>query len=90
MLGELFDLGGDSLRLTRILAELRSSIAPKLSMIDLFQYPKIRTLAGRIESLEQEGQTAPPELAANSQMRAAKQKAMLKAMAARAGSRTEG
>ncbi len=43
-----FDLGGHSLLMTRVQARLRSAVAPNLSLVELFQYPTVRTLAARI------------------------------------------
>lgn len=47
-----FDLGGHSLLMTRVHARLRSTMAATLSLVELFQYPTVRTLATRL---------APPE-----------------------------
>jgi amino acid adenylation domain-containing protein len=43
-----FDLGGHSLLMPRVHAQLRSTVAPNLSLVELFQYPTVRTLAARI------------------------------------------
>jgi acyl carrier protein len=43
-----FDLGGDSLKLLRVHAELETYLGSKLSVIDLFQYPTVETLAEHI------------------------------------------
>jgi len=43
-----FDLGGHSLLMTRVHAQLRSTVAPDLSLVELFQYPTVRTLAAKI------------------------------------------
>jgi amino acid adenylation domain-containing protein len=45
-----FDVGGHSLLLIRVHARLRPT-APRLSVLDLFQYPTLRTLAARIDVL---------------------------------------
>lgn len=52
-----FDLGGHSLLMTRVHARLRSVMSASLSLVELFQYPTVRTLAARL---------APPETAATS------------------------
>ncbi|HWW74572.1 MAG TPA: beta-ketoacyl synthase N-terminal-like domain-containing protein, partial [Pyrinomonadaceae bacterium] len=43
-----FDLGGHSLLMPRVHARLRSTVGPNLSLVELFQYPTVRTLAARI------------------------------------------
>ncbi|MBM3807740.1 MAG: amino acid adenylation domain-containing protein [Acidimicrobiia bacterium] len=43
-----FDLGGHSLLLTRVHARLRSTMAAPVSLVELFQYPTVRTLAARV------------------------------------------
>jgi amino acid adenylation domain-containing protein len=43
-----FDLGGHSLLMTRVHAQLRSAVAPDLSLVELFQYPTVRALAAKI------------------------------------------
>ncbi|HWI16712.1 MAG TPA: amino acid adenylation domain-containing protein [Vicinamibacterales bacterium] len=43
-----FDLGGHSLLLTRVHARLRSTMAATLSLVEMFQYPTVRTLAARL------------------------------------------
>ncbi len=40
-----FDLGGDSLRLMRVCARLRSAFGGELDTVDMFRYPTVRTLA---------------------------------------------
>jgi polyketide synthase PksN len=40
-----FDAGGDSLRLTEVLAGLRDQLAPQLSRMDMFRYPTVRAMA---------------------------------------------
>jgi len=42
-----FDLGGHSLLMTRVHSQLRA-VAPNLSLVELFQYPTVRTLAAKI------------------------------------------
>ncbi len=44
-----FDLGGDSLQLAEVEAELRSCIDPTISIVDLFKSPTIRSLSRRLE-----------------------------------------
>ena len=44
-----FDLGGSSLQLMRIHAELERELAPGLAITDLFRYPTIRSLAAYLE-----------------------------------------
>lgn len=43
-----FDLGGHSLLLTRVLAALRDSVAPELSMLTLFRHPTVHALAAAL------------------------------------------
>ncbi|HEY9405347.1 MAG TPA: amino acid adenylation domain-containing protein [Pyrinomonadaceae bacterium] len=43
-----FDLGGHSLLMTRVHAQLRSAVASNLSLVELFQYPTVRALAAKI------------------------------------------
>ena len=50
-----FDLGGHSLHLGRLHAQLQSGGHADLTLVELFQYPTIRTLAQRLE-----GATAAP------------------------------
>jgi amino acid adenylation domain-containing protein len=47
-----FDLGGHSLLMTRVHARLRSTFATSLSLVELFQYPTVRTLAARLAPAE--------------------------------------
>ncbi len=51
-----FDLGGHSLMLIRLQAELHSSLGREVSLVDLFTYPSIRALAERLE----QGAVPPP------------------------------
>ena len=55
-----FDLGGHSLLLAEAQAKLRRAVDPALSIIEMFQYPSVRALAGHIHSRHA---SAPPELA---------------------------
>ena len=41
----LFDLGGDSLLLTQIHGRLQSQFGPRLTLLDMFKYPTIHSLA---------------------------------------------
>jgi amino acid adenylation domain-containing protein len=43
-----FDLGGHSLLMPRVHAQLRAAVASNLSLVELFQYPTVRALAARI------------------------------------------
>ncbi|WP_069883778.1 amino acid adenylation domain-containing protein [Streptomyces luteocolor] len=40
-----FDAGGDSLRLTQVVARLRAELRPTLSRLDMFRHPTVRTMA---------------------------------------------
>ena len=40
-----FDLGGDSLLITRVLARIRQALKTNLSLVDMYQYPTINALA---------------------------------------------
>ena len=44
-----FDLGGSSLQLAEVEAEIQSRIDPRISITDLFAYPTIRSLSRRLE-----------------------------------------
>ncbi len=48
-----FDLGGHSLLMARVHGGLRKALGCELSMVELFQYPTIDSLARRLESAEQ-------------------------------------
>ncbi len=43
-----FDLGGHSLLLLRLNAEIKETFQSELAMIDLFRYPNIRSLAAKL------------------------------------------
>ncbi|HSN98210.1 MAG TPA: beta-ketoacyl synthase N-terminal-like domain-containing protein, partial [Candidatus Nanopelagicales bacterium] len=43
-----FDLGGHSLLLTQLQASVRRDLDPSITLVDLFRYPTIRTLAERL------------------------------------------
>ena len=49
-LDNFFDLGGHSLRLAQVHAELREKLDPGLEMVDLFRFPTIRSLAQHIDT----------------------------------------
>ncbi|MGV9878593.1 amino acid adenylation domain-containing protein [Streptomyces sp. NPDC003006] len=40
-----FDAGGDSLRLTHVVARLRAELRPSLSRLDMFRHPTVRAMA---------------------------------------------
>lgn len=44
-----FDLGGHSLLMVRLLAQLRKSVSHDVSLIDLFQYPTVSSLAQHLD-----------------------------------------
>jgi polyketide synthase PksJ len=44
-----FDLGGHSLRMAQVQARLREVLGREVPLIDLFQYPTIRTLAAFLQ-----------------------------------------
>jgi acyl carrier protein len=46
-----FDLGGDSLLLITMLSHLRKQVSPEIGVIDLFRYPKIRSLAAFLDQV---------------------------------------
>ncbi len=46
-----FDLGGDSLLLVKLLSQLRMKVSPDIAIIDLFRYPKIRSLAAHLDQI---------------------------------------
>jgi aryl carrier-like protein len=43
-----FDLGGTSLQLIQVHARIRETMKIDLSLVDLFQYPRIGALAGSL------------------------------------------
>ncbi|MEV8517152.1 amino acid adenylation domain-containing protein [Dactylosporangium sp. NPDC051484] len=47
-----FDAGGDSLRLTEVLARLRERLDPQLSRIDMYRYPTVRAMARHLGGRE--------------------------------------
>jgi non-ribosomal peptide synthetase component F len=50
-----FDLGGDSLQLIEVHSELQENLGLELSMIDLFEFTTIRTLASRLSGIGAKG-----------------------------------
>ncbi|MFF3641657.1 amino acid adenylation domain-containing protein [Streptomyces sp. NPDC002564] len=44
-----FDAGGDSLRLTQVVARLRAELRPSLNRLDMFRHPTIRTMARHLD-----------------------------------------
>ncbi len=42
----LFDLGGDSLLLTRMHVKLQNRFGPRISLVEMFNYPTIESLSG--------------------------------------------
>ncbi len=54
----LFDLGGDSLLLTRMHVKLQDRFGPQISLVEMFNYPTIESLAGFLSG--QAAKTASP------------------------------
>ncbi|MEU1017179.1 amino acid adenylation domain-containing protein [Streptomyces sp. NPDC005898] len=54
-----FDAGGDSLRLTHVVARLRAELRPSLSRLDMFRHPTIRAMARHLA--EDGAPPRPPE-----------------------------
>ena len=54
-----FDLGGDSLLLMSLHAQLKKVLATNISVTDLFQFPTVRSLAKRLENDERIISAAP-------------------------------
>jgi amino acid adenylation domain-containing protein len=67
-----FDLGGHSLRMARVHAQLRDVLQQEISMVELFQYPTISALAQHLTQQSQE-----QAVFARSHSRAKKQKQAL-------------
>jgi hypothetical protein len=67
-----FDLGGDSLQLIEVHSELQENLGLELSMMDLFEFTTIKSLAGRLNGIGAKG----PVLA-QARERGRKQKEML-------------
>ena len=43
-----FDLGGHSLLLVQVQAKLRSALDQDIAIVEMFQYPTIRAMAGHL------------------------------------------
>jgi amino acid adenylation domain-containing protein len=56
--GNFFDLGGSSLLAVRTLARLRQELALDVSLVDLYAYPTVRTLARAIAAKRHGGASA--------------------------------
>jgi amino acid adenylation domain-containing protein len=69
-----FDLGGTSLQLLRVHAEIRAALDCELSLVDLFRYPRISLLAAHLG--QPEGAAGPAPLSARE--RAQRQSAALR------------
>jgi amino acid adenylation domain-containing protein len=52
-----FDLGGSSLRMAQVLAQLRTTLEQQLAMTDLFQHPTVASLASHLDSAKREQPT---------------------------------
>jgi len=50
-----FDLGGDSLQLIEVHSELQENLGLELSMMDLFEFTTVRTLASRLSGIGAKG-----------------------------------
>ncbi|APY84743.1 amino acid adenylation domain-containing protein [Streptomyces alfalfae] len=75
-----FDAGGDSLRLTHVVARLRAELRPSLSRLDMFRHPTIRTMA---RHLAEDG--APPPPAARGRQQGGRDRSLLGARRRRSG-----
>ncbi|HYC62720.1 MAG TPA: amino acid adenylation domain-containing protein [Thermoanaerobaculia bacterium] len=53
-----FDLGGHSLLLARVLAQLRTRLSAELTIVDLFRYPSVGALAARLQPAREKKQDA--------------------------------
>jgi amino acid adenylation domain-containing protein len=76
-----FDIGGHSLLLARMQERLRTAIGRPVSVIDLFQFSTVRTLAAHLEQQAADGDSAPkPDTAAaeTGQDRAALRREMMR------------
>ncbi|HLX09567.1 MAG TPA: amino acid adenylation domain-containing protein [Thermoanaerobaculia bacterium] len=56
--GNFFDLGGHSLLMVKVHALLRTRLGRRLSMIDLFRYPTVATLAAHLAAAPAAGEGA--------------------------------
>ena len=67
-----FDLGGHSLLMTLLRARLQEQLGIDLSMVDMFEHPTVRALAGRLEQeLERTAAARVPEAAPSEKAAAA-------------------
>jgi len=64
-----FDLGATSLQLMEAHARIRSLVAGKLALMDLFQYPRIRALAAHMTAGADHGPADPAALSARERAR---------------------
>jgi amino acid adenylation domain-containing protein/FkbH-like protein/FkbM family methyltransferase len=71
-----FDVGGNSILLTRVLAALRRDVDPGLTLLDLFSFPRIQDLAAHLAS--RQSTTQESAAAARIADRAGRQRAALK------------
>jgi acyl carrier protein len=69
-----FDLGGDSLQLLEVHAELGKALTSQLSVTDLFEYTTVRSLAARLSGSEGRNLHAAQERARQQQAVWAQQK----------------
>jgi nonribosomal peptide synthetase DhbF len=58
-----FEVGGNSLLLGEVLAQLRTQVSPEIDMLDLFKYPTVRALAAHLDSLRTGHQDVGPDQA---------------------------
>ena len=73
-----FDLGGHSLLTIQVLGKLKAKVTRPLSLVDLFRFPTIRSLAAFLDSEE-----APPQSLGESAARGAERQRIRRAMAER-------
>jgi acyl-CoA synthetase (AMP-forming)/AMP-acid ligase II len=73
-----FDLGGHSLLTIQVLGKLKAKVARPLSLVDLFRFPTIRSLAAYLDS-----EDAPPQSLGESAARGAERQRIRRAMAER-------
>ena len=73
-----FDLGGHSLLTIQVLGKLKAKVTRRVSLVDLFRFPTIRTLAAFLESDD-----APPSSLGESAARGAERQRIRRAMAER-------
>lgn len=68
-----FDLGGNSLTLVRVRSRLRDAFGDEISMVDMFRYPTIGTLAEHVDQSRASAAGEPVAAAPDLQDRAARQ-----------------